>query len=314
MTKITLVGCGLVGGSWALVFARAGFNVTLYDPSPASLQAAIDFATSAAPMLAAQDLLNGQTPADVLGRLKPAASLAEAVRDADYIQESAPERLPIKQALYKELGALAKPDAVIASSTSGLPASSFTADIDGRERCVVAHPINPPHLIPLVEIIPAPWTAPDVVERTDALMKQIGQVPIRLNREIAGFVVNRLQSAVLGEAFRLVEDGIVSATDVDAAISEGLGLRWFFMGPFETIDLNAQGGVADYCSKLGPMYYDLAKEQADPRAWSEALIATVEKQRREKTPADRLDARKAWRDRCLAALVKAKRAVLKENA
>lgn len=314
MTKITLVGCGLVGGSWALVFARAGFDVTLYDPSPASLKAAIDFATSAAASLAKQDLLNGQTPADVLGRLKPATNLAEAVQDADYIQESAPERLPIKQALYKELATIVKPDAVIASSTSGLPASSFTADIEGRDRCVVAHPINPPHLIPLVEIIPAPWTAPSVVERTDALMKQLGQVPIRLNREIAGFVVNRLQSAVLGEAFRLVEDGIVSASDVDAAISEGLGLRWFFMGPFETIDLNAQGGVADYCAKLGPMYYDLAKEQADPRSWSKDLIETVEKQRREKTPANQLDARKAWRDRCLAALVKAKRTVLKENA
>ncbi len=314
MTKITLVGAGLVGGSWALVFARAGFDVTLYDPSPASLKTAIDFATSAAPMLAKQDLLNGQTPTDVLARLKPETSLAEAVRDADYIQESAPERLAIKQALYKELAPLAKPDAVIASSTSGLPASSFTDEIEGRERCVVAHPINPPHLIPLVEIVPAPWTAPSVVERTDALMKRIGQVPIRLNHEIAGFVVNRLQSAVLGEAFRLVEDGIVSATDVDAAVSDGLGLRWFFMGPFETIDLNAQGGVADYCAKLGPMYYDLAKGQADPRAWSEALIATVEKQRREKTAADKLDARKAWRDRCLAALVKAKRAVLKEYA
>lgn len=314
MTKIALVGCGLVGGSWGLVFARAGFEVTLYDPSPASLQAALDFVAGAAPALAAQGLLNGEEPSTILARLKPASSLAEAVRDADYIQESAPERLPIKQALYKELAHLVKPGAIIASSTSGFPASSFTAEIAGRERCVVAHPINPPHLIPLVEIIPAPWTAPDVVERTDALMKQIGQVPIRLNREIAGFVVNRLQSALLGEAFRLVEDGVVSATDVDAAMSEGLGLRWFFMGPFETIDLNAQGGVADYCAKLGPMYYDLAKEQADPRPWGEALVATVEQQRREKTPADQLDARKAWRDRCLAAFVTAKRKVLKDNA
>ncbi|ADH91351.1 3-hydroxyacyl-CoA dehydrogenase NAD-binding protein [Ancylobacter novellus DSM 506] len=314
MTKIALVGCGLVGGSWGLVFARAGYEVTLYDPSPASLQAALDFVRGAAPALAAQGLLNGETPETILSRLKPASSLAEAVSGADYIQESAPERLPIKQALYKELANLVKPDAIIASSTSGFPASSFTGEIEGRERCVVAHPINPPHLIPLVEIIPAPWTAPAVVERTDALMRAVGQVPIRLNREIAGFVVNRLQSAVLAEAFRLVEDGVVSATDVDAAMSEGLGLRWFFMGPFETIDLNAQGGVADYCAKLGPMYYDLAKEQADPRPWSEALVATVEKQRRAKTPADGLDARKAWRDRCLAALVTAKRKVLKENA
>jgi L-gulonate 3-dehydrogenase len=232
------------------------------------------------------------------------------VRHADYIQESAPERLGVKQALYKELGILAKADAVIASSTSGLPGSSFSADMEGRERCVVAHPINPPHLIPLVEIIPAPWTAQSVLERTETLMKQIGQVPIRLTREIPGFVVNRLQSAVLAEGFRLVEDGICSAGDVDAAMSEGLGLRWFFMGPFETIDLNAQGGIVDYCRKLGPMYYELAKEQADPRPWSDALVASIEKQRREKTSAGSLDARKTWRDRCLARLVSAKRAIL----
>ena len=175
-------------------------------------------------------------------------------------------------------------------------------------------PINPPHLVPLVELVPAPWTAPDVVDRTEALMRQVGQVPIRLNCEIAGFVVNRLQSAVLGEAFRLVEDGICTAADVDAAISDGLGLRWFFMGPFETIDLNAQGGVADYCQKLGPMYYDLAKEQADPRPWSADLVAAIEVQRRKKTPSDQLDARKAWRDRCLAAFVMAKRIVFKEQA
>jgi L-gulonate 3-dehydrogenase len=310
MNSISVVGCGLVGGSWSLVFARAGFDVKLYDPSPASVDAALRFAKTAAEALAAQDLLNGQSAEMVLARLKPIHTLAEAVRDADYIQESAPERLPVKQALYKELAPLTKADAVIASSTSGLPASSFTSDIRGRERCLVAHPINPPHLIPLVELVPAPWTAPEVVDRTKALMKRIGQVPIQLNREIAGFVVNRLQSAVLSEAFRLVEDDICSAADVDAAISEGLGLRWFFMGPFETIDLNAQGGIADYCDKLGPMYHDLAKEQADPRPWGKALVAAIEGQLRQKTTAGQLDARKAWRDRCLAALVKAKRVVM----
>lgn len=314
MTTIALIGCGLVGGAWSIVFARAGFDVVLYDPSPASLEAAMEFVRSSAPALAQQGLLNGKSPEDVMGHLTRAESLADAVREADYIQESAPERLPIKQALYRELAPLARADAIIASSTSGLPASSFTADIAGRERCLVSHPINPPHLVPLVELVPAPWTAPDVVDRTEALMRQVGQVPIRLNCEIAGFVVNRLQSAVLGEAFRLVEDGICTAADVDAAISDGLGLRWFFMGPFETIDLNAQGGVADYCQKLGPMYYDLAKEQADPRPWSADLVAAIEVQRRKKTPSDQLDARKAWRDRCLAAFVMAKRIVFKEQA
>ncbi len=313
MKKITLVGCGLVGGSWSLVFARAGFDVTLYDPAPASLQSALDFAGKVAPALAAQGLLNGQDPAKVLARLKPAASLAEALKDADYVQESAPERQPIKAALYKEMAPLVKADAIIASSTSGLPPSAFTADMPGRERCLVAHPINPPHLVPLVEIVPAPWTSPAVVDRTEALMKEIGQVPIRLSREIAGFLVNRLQCAILGEAFRLVEDGVCSVADIDAAIKNGLGMRWFFMGPFETIDLNAPRGIAEYCANFNQMYYGIAQEQADPRLWSDKLVAEVEKQRRARTSADTLDARKAWRDRCLVALVKAKRDVLAEN-
>ena len=308
--NITLVGSGLVGGSWAIVFARAGYDVTIFDPSPAALETAMKFARTAAPSLAAQGLLNGADPAQVVARLKPAASLADAVRNADYIQESAPEKLPVKQALYKEMAALAKPDAVIGSSTSGFKPSTFTADIPGRERCLVAHPINPPHLITLVEIVPAPWTAPAVVDKTQALMQALGQTPVRLNREVDGFIVNRLQGAVLREAFCLVEDGLCDTAAIDAAMSEGLGPRWFFMGPFETIDLNAPGGIVDYCQRFGDMYNSFAQPV---RPWGEKLLAEVERQRRQKMSWDQFEARKSWRDRCLAALVKAKRAVMKEN-
>jgi 3-hydroxyacyl-CoA dehydrogenase len=307
------VGSGLVGGSWSVVFARAGLDVKIHDPSPSSLESALDFARAALKALAHNDMLDGRDPDQLFRLIRPVSNLAEAVRDADYVQESAPERLALKQQLYKELAPLAPGTAVLASSTSGLPASAFTADIPGRHRCLVAHPINPPHLIPLVEIVPAPWTDPSAIARTATLMRQVGQSPIHLNREIAGFLVNRIQGAILAEAFRLVEDGIASAADIDTAMSEGLGLRWFFMGPFETIDLNAQGGVADYCAKLGPMYYDLAREQADPRPWGVDLVARIEQERRAKTPADGLDARKAWRDTVLAALVKAKRAILSAN-
>jgi 3-hydroxyacyl-CoA dehydrogenase len=310
MNKIAIVGCGLVGSSWAVVFARAGCEVLVYDPSAASIEAALALAEESVAALSAADALGGQEPADVLARLTPAPDLAAVVADAEYIQESAPERLPVKQALYREMAALAPAGAIIGSSTSGLPASSFTADIAGRERCLVAHPINPPHLIPLVELVPAPWTSPAVVSATETLMRRVGQTPIRLKREISGFVANRLQSAVLAEAFRLVEDGVCDVAEVDAAMTAGLGPRWNFIGPFETIDLNAQGGVADYCAKLGDMYYGLAREQADPRPWRDELIAEVERQCRDKTPAQGLAARKAWRDRCLADLARAKQAVL----
>lgn len=313
MPRIAVIGCGVVGSSWSLVFARAGFEVAVYDQSAAAIDATLSFVKSALTDLAAQGLGGQDAPEQVFARLKPTTRLEDALSGVDYAQESAPERVEIKRELYKTLDAVAAPNIVLASSTSGLPASSFTEHLAHRERCLVVHPINPPHLIPLVELVPAPWTDPSVTQRAAKMMEQVGQTPISLSREINGFVVNRLQSALLGEAFRLVEDGICSTVDVDKAVADGLGLRWFFMGPFETIDLNAQNGVAEYCRNLGPMYYGLAKEQADPREWKAPLVAAVESQRRQMTAAGDLPARRGWRDRCLAAFVSAKRRVLSEQ-
>jgi len=313
MTRIAVVGCGVVGSSWALVFARAGFDVAVWDAAPAAVQQTLSFVRESIDSLARQGLGGDESADAVCARVSACATLEEALAGVDYVQESAPERVEIKRELYRRLDALAAPHVVLASSTSGLPASSFTEPLAHRSRCLVVHPINPPHLIPLVELVPAPWTDAAIVERAAERMTQVGQAPIRLSREINGFVVNRLQSALLGEAFRLVEDGLCSAADVDKAVADGLGLRWFFMGPFETIDLNAQHGVAEYCRNLGPMYYGLAKEQADPREWRAPLVQEVERQRREATAADALPARRAWRDRCLAAFVAAKRRVLAEQ-
>ena len=310
MSRIAIVGCGVVGSSWALVFARAGHAVSVYDASAAAREKTVAFVRAALTDLSVEGLAGDDPLETVMGRLSLAGTLEEALAGADYVQESAPERLEIKRELYKSLDVLAAPHVVIGSSTSGLPASSFTDGLKTARRCLVVHPINPPHLIPLVEIVPAPWTDPAVVEQATALMNALGQAPIRLTREINGFVVNRLQSAVLAEAFRLVEDGICETADIDKAMADGLGLRWFFMGPFETIDLNAANGVAEYCRNLGPMYQGLAREQADPRVWSEALVGAVEAQRRRLTTAEALPARRAWRDRCLAAFVAAKRRVL----
>lgn len=301
MPHIALIGAGVVGSSWALVFARAGKTVKVYDPDAASLPRVKDFVSGA---------LDGHADTDaILGRVTTTESLEEVLRGADYVQESAPERLEVKRPLYLELDRLAAPDAIVASSTSGLPASSFTQPLAHRARCLVVHPINPPHLIPLVEIVPAPWTAPEVVTQAAELMRDVGQSPVMLKREIAGFLVNRLQSAILGEAFRLIEDGLCDADDIDRAMSDGLGRRWAFLGPFETIDLNANTGIAEYCAKLGPMYLDLAKDQADPRPWTAELVATVEQQLRTRTPAEELAERRAWRDVQLARLDAMKRSI-----
>jgi L-gulonate 3-dehydrogenase len=307
MTRVALIGAGVFGSSWSLVFARAGFEVAIYDADPASAARVPEFVRAASAKLEAQGLTLLEPAETTAARVRPAESIEDALTGVDYVQESVPERLPIKIQLYQMLDALAGPHVVLASSTSGLPASAFTEQIATRRRCLVVHPINPPHLIPLVEIVPSPWTEPDVVERARALMLRIGQSPIELRREISGFVVNRLQSAVLGEAFRLVQDGIVDADEVDRAIADGLGLRWCFMGPFQTIDLNARTGIAEYCRNLGPMYHGLAKEQADPRPWPDALVATIESTLRKHTPAEEIPARQGWRDNFLARLVDFKR-------
>lgn len=296
--KIAIVGCGVVGSSWALVYSRGGHDVVVYDQSPTAAHAALSFAQEADPESAS--------------RIHVAESLALALDGVAYVQENAPERLPIKQQLYAEMQNLVSPETIIGSSTSGLPASSFTEELSCRSRCVVAHPINPPHLIPLVELIPAPWTAPETLSFVKALMEDVGQTPIVLTREINGFVVNRLQSAMLAEAFRLVEDGVCSAADVDKAVADGLGLRWSFMGPFATIDLNAANGLREYCDNLGPMYHGLAKEQADPRVWSEQLVSAIEAEIRAVVPSSKLPERRAWRDRFLANIVTAKNHIREE--
>jgi 3-hydroxyacyl-CoA dehydrogenase len=225
---------------------------------------------------------------------------------AAYVQENIGENLAAKKTLFGEIDALAAPDAILASSTSGIPASQWSEGLAGRARCLVAHPVNPPHLVPLVELAPAPWTATDVVVRARALHEAVGQVPIVVRKEIEGFILNRLQGALLAEAFRLYADGYVSADDIDKTVRDGLGLRWSFMGPFETIDLNAPGGVVDYCARYGALYHAMAQQQT-PRDWDDALVRQIERERRELLPATELPARAAWRDRRLMQLIAHKR-------
>ena len=191
-----------------------------------------------------------------------------------------------KRALFIELDRLTKPDALLASSTSGLPASTFTEGIEGRARCLVAHPVNPPSLVPLVELCGAPWTSHDTVERARAIYERAGQKPVTVNREISGFLLNRLQGALLDEALSLYEQGYASAADLDTVIRDGLAMRWSFMGPFETIDLNAPGGVADYAARYGGTYRTIAAGRK-PFDWSADTLEKLDAERRAVLPRER---------------------------
>jgi 3-hydroxyacyl-CoA dehydrogenase len=301
MSKIAIIGAGLVGRSWAISFARGGHDCFLWDAEPGAAEAAIGYIRQILPDLQAHDLLRGQSPEQVLARLHAAGSAEEALAGAIYAQESTPERVEIKREVYALLDGLAAPETILASSTTALLPSSFTERLRGRARCIVAHPINPPYVIPAVEVVPAPWTSPEVVARTAELLRSVGHVPVVMQKELDGFLVNRLQGALLHEAFRLVAEGYAGVEDIDACLRDGLALRWSFIGPFETIDLNAPGGVRDYVARYGPAFARIA-DGVQPIDWTGEVLDRVEAQRRSQLPAAALAARTAWRDRRLMAL------------
>jgi L-gulonate 3-dehydrogenase len=306
MERIGIVGAGLIGRAWAIVFARAGFTVALYDCSDAILDGSFAAIDTSLADLAAAGLL-ADAPAAVRARMDRAATLADAVRGAVYVQESGPELPETKRAIFAELDRAAAQDTILASSTSAIPGSSFTEGLAGRARCLVAHPVNPPHLVPVVELCGTPWTAPETIARARGLMERAGQVPVTVMRELEGFILNRLQAALLNEAFRLIDGGYVSPEDLDKTIKDGLGLRWAFMGPMETIDLNAPAGVADYMARYSPFFRRLDQETKAAAPWRDGLTPQLERARRRVVAADGLGARQAWRDRRLMALLAHKR-------
>jgi 3-hydroxyacyl-CoA dehydrogenase len=307
MARIAIVGSGFVGRAWAISYARAGHDVVLWDADAEAPGGALDYIDGVLPELAANGLLADQEPANVRARLSKSDTLELALDGVDHVQENTPEDVDIKRAVFTQLDALAPADAVLASSTSAILPSAFTEDLALRRRCLVAHPINPPYLVPAVEVVPAPWTEPAAVERTRDLLVSAGHAPILMQKELDGFVINRLQGALLEEAFRLVADGYASVEDVDIAIREGLALRWSFMGPFETIDLNAPGGARDYAERYQGLYENLLSSQSRRVDWTGPVMDLVESQRRERLPADKLADRQVWRDRRLMALAAHKR-------
>jgi len=290
--KIAVIGAGLIGTSWAIVFARAGFPVNLTDIDQSRLAAAENHLAQVC-----NSKGNGAT-----GAVMFCPTLAEAVAGVGLVQESGPENIDLKQRIFADLDRYAPEEAILASSSSSIVASLFTGDLVGRHRCLVAHPLNPPHLAPLVELCGAPWTSPEAIARASDIYERAGQTPIVINREIEGFVLNRLQAALLAEALRLVGDGVISADDLDKTVSEGLGLRWSFLGPFATIELNAPGGIGDYLRRYGSAFQSITATPPSPDVWASANVSRVVESWGKTRSPEQLAARAAWRDRRLEAL------------
>ncbi len=309
MEKIAIVGAGLVGRAWAIVFARGGYPVMLYDTNPDTVVMSLETVESSLNDLQEFDLI-AESPSVIRARMTVANSLKEVLDGAAYAQESTLENLEIKKQIFADMDALAAPNTILASSTSTFMTSAFASEVKGRQRCLVAHPVNPPYLIPLVEVSPAPFTAPEVTQRTYDLMQAVGQKPIMMKKEAQGFILNRLQWSLMCEAYRLVDDGYIGVEDLDKTLKDGLGLRWSFMGPFEVGDLNAPGGIADYSRRFGPMIHEMdSSEQSNPRPWSDKLIAQIENERRQSMQVSDISARSQWRDRRLMGLMAHKRAM-----
>jgi L-gulonate 3-dehydrogenase len=303
---IAVVGAGSIGVSWAIVFARAGRRVALHDPHAARLAVAQQELATRVLELDDAGLLS-EGPRAVIARVPAVDTLDDALRGAVHVQECAPEDLALKRELFATLDERAEPAASLASSSSTLTASSFAGALRGRARCLVAHPANPPHLLPVVEVVPAPFTDASIVAAVTLLLEEAGMSPVRVRREVEGFVLNRLQGALLREAYCLVRDGVASVDDVDRVVREGLGRRWAIVGPFETADLNTRGGIAAHAARLGPAYARMGAERGQDDPWTAELVERVTAERRARLPLDDWDARVAWRDRALLACERARR-------
>lgn len=297
---MAVIGAGSIGVRLATAFLLGGFRVALSDPDRARLEAAPGEIEAAANDLVAAGLDEAQP--DLIDRLSCTSDLPGAVGGAALVVEAAPEKLELKREIFTALDAAAPPGAVLASASSALCASQFAADLAGRHRCLVAHPVNPPHVIKMIELVPAPFTDAGALERARALFARAGYDAVTVQRETTGFAYNRLQGAVLREAYCLVRDGVISVDDLDRLVRDALGFRWSVVGPFETVDLNTRGGVAAHAQKLGPAYEKMGAERGQHDPWTEDLVEKVTQARRRALPLEEWEDRVAWRDRELTAL------------
>jgi 3-hydroxyacyl-CoA dehydrogenase len=254
---VTLVGTGVIGRGWIRVFAEAGAEVRLYDQQAAQPPRTLEWLKADLALDESEGLLPEGASKEILGRVSIAADLAVALEGADYVQESAPEKLEVKQAVFRELDAAAAPETLLASSTSALDIGEIAGGLPGERRCVMAHPFNPPHILPVVEMLAAPRTDPEVFEQACRWLEACGQVPVRMKRYVRGFLGNRIQSALIREAMLLVEEGVAEPDAVDAVIRDGLALRWATIGNFGANHSNADGGIEEYFGRYGEAYYSM---------------------------------------------------------
>lgn len=297
---IAVVGAGTIGASWAALFMAFGHESRICDPAPNAEAFARKFIANAWPTLQTLGwVVEGASP----DRVSFHASPAEACEGAGFVQESGPEREDIKIETFRQMDAVLPKDVVIASSSSGLLITRVSVKCKHPERCVIGHPFNPPHLIPLVEVVGGEKTSPDAIARAMGFYRALGKHPIHIKKEVRGHVANRLQAALWREAVHLVNEGVVSVADADAAVAYGPGLRWALMGPHLTFHLaGGEGGMANFMAHLAPAVQTWIDDLGNPRLADvkQVIIDGVAEEAGSRSIADL----QKWRDRKLIEILK----------
>jgi carnitine 3-dehydrogenase len=298
--NVAVLGAGVIGASWTALFLASGRNVAVFDPAEGMETFVRDYVKTAWPTLTELGLVKAGAP----GELSFHATAAEAVKSADFIQESVPERIKIKHALYAEIEPVLKAGAIVASSASGLPLSEMQAGWKNPSHFILGHPFNPPHLIPLVELMGNDQTATGVLEHAEKFYDLVGKVTIRVNREVPGHVANRLQAALWREAIHLVQIGAASVKDVDTAVWAGPGLRWAAMGPTMLFNLGGgPGGLESFCEKYTESFHRWWDDLGNPRLDAETAALLVEGVNEESQGSSQADLSNA-RDALITAMLK----------
>ncbi|XP_077977895.1 lambda-crystallin-like [Glandiceps talaboti] len=305
--KIGIVGSGIIGQSWAMIFASAGYKVYLYDVEPSFVAKAMDTIKISLQDLEKSGLLKGKLTADQqFGLISGVDNLESVVKGAKHVQECVPENLELKKKVFSQIDELADDFTVLSSSTSTLIPSLFTEHLKHRQNCVVSHPTNPPYYCPFVEVVPAPWTDKTVASNTKALLEEIGMKPIVMMIEKKGFLLNRLHWALHNECIRLVEENVVTPEDVDTCMKWGPGMRHAFIGPFETMHLNAEG-FRSYIERYGECQIDVTKDFGPIPTFTGPVVDKISTAMEAIIPLDSLAERRRWRDQRIIALYKLKK-------
>lgn len=301
--EVAVIGAGSIGVAFAIVFATAGIKVRVFDPFPqARVRGEAEIADRLA-MLAEHGLLP-HSPATVAAHINFPDSLPTAVSDVCLVQECAPEKLEVKVEIIEEAARYAPADSVLASSTSAIVPSRIAERLgeSAARRVVVGHPGNPPYLLPVIEVVPSPHTTEATTALALDIYRTAGLRPVVVRDEVEGFVFNRLQGALLREAYCLLRDGVASVDDIDEVVRSGLGPRWSIIGPFETVDLNTRGGIESHASKMGPAYARMGAERGQNDPWTPELVAQAVSERRELLSLTDWPDRVRWRDEQLMRL------------